>query len=103
VRLFFIVIGCLLACLAVAQRDERPQAQQISTSLQRADFVQVEHRVLTVEPVPTLRGRVVRAAQKPRPVTQSATPRRPLLARARQLVLGDGRLRPQPFPQPAVR
>jgi hypothetical protein len=105
VRLLIILAGCLLIGLAVAQRDERPQARHLwaAPSAAPSDSVRIEHRLLTVEPAPLPPARVLRAAQKERSVTRTATRPRPFFAKARQLVLGDGRFRPQPFPQPASR
>ena len=77
-------------------------AADAPSALGQDDSVQIHRRVLTVEapPVTSVRAVVSRTQKAPR-VTRTNTAPRPFLARARQLVFGDGRVRPSPFPKPA--
>jgi hypothetical protein len=101
-RIACVFAGCLVGFLLVPPRPA--SAPERAVRARPADFVTVDHRFVTVEAAP-VRGMhaASRVAQKPPRVTRTATVRPPLLARAKQLVLGDGQARPEPFPRPAVR
>jgi hypothetical protein len=69
----------------------------------REDFVRVEHQFVHVQPLPAaphLRVAVRRTAPLPAARRQDAARR---MTRARRILVGDGRYRPEPFPRPAAR
>ena len=109
-RAVVVVVGCLLGTVVVPHRPAAPaetsavRAEMPAVRADKADSVHVERRLITVEAVAVEPARIIApATKKASHVKRTDTARRPFVARAARLVLGDGRFRPEPFPRPAVR
>jgi hypothetical protein len=97
----------IAALAAAALLWPRPAIAPIAAQQSPLDSVRVETELIEVVParnkVPALLARTNRAvavklATVQKPVTRPSSPG--VVGRARRMLLGDGRYRPEPFPRP---
>jgi hypothetical protein len=104
---FVPVLLCLAAVMALAHRVGMSSSSSLSSvrvvrndvvaTIERED-VRVQHQILRV-PAPRAMPRIAPPApHRLTRVTREATPHPGLMAKARRLIVGDGRYRPRPFP-----
>lgn len=97
----------IVALSATALLWPRPAIAPISAQQPPADRVRIEHELLRV--VPLIGSRPPRPARASRPAAVKVagaqgedirSQPRGLVGRARRVLFGDGRYRPEPFPKP---
>ena len=93
-----VVVACLVGILLVPHRPAPVETPVLAAVT--ADSVRVERRLVTVEAVAAEPDRhVAPVIKKARQVKRTDTLPEPFIVRATRLVLGDGRVRPEPFPR----
>lgn len=97
VRILLIGLGAILVALLPALADS-PLADPPAPTAPEPAAVHVEHELVAVTIVAeTVAPRQI--AERGRPLPQRRTRREGFVSRARQLIVGDGRYRPEPFPR----
>ena len=106
-RAILVVVACLVGVLLYPHQPAPAEAPVAAANI--ADSVQVARRLVTVElaaaepsgrstrPTPVVAAVAKKAGLMKRTDTRPA----PFVERAARFVLGDGRVRPEPFPRPS--
>ena len=96
-----IALASLLGLAAVGvvlmQKADAP-AVAAPAEVAEAPNVRVEHELVIIEPPAALAAAAVAAPGAPKAAPR-VTPRRTRVEKARNVLLGDGRHKPQPFPR----
>jgi len=81
-----------------------PMTTEAATPAFPPASVRIEHQLIDVQPAAARppQWRSVARAQNSRPYGRRADPG-PFVSRARRVLVGDGRYRPEPFPRPLTR